>query len=307
MEEELLLGELHNTPSYLATGGLLERARSPRLATRLEAITALEKLENLSENAQEALLDDVKNNPFTTAYISARILGNKKCSASIPVLRELAVSDDYMLAGEAVMALARMKDDEFRPEIETIIYNTKNPRLKIMCAQALGQYRHVESAVVLLDIFRSDNTPQYLRDEATLALSSIIDTQRQFYKILVRYRNDQSLFTVLAFDEVEYANEYVKSKLSGNRKISKEKIDAINSHTNSFLKAVQDYINENNGTELSMWISGIPKIYFHGNELIRTVLMSAVVDNELSVHNSLRLLFINWAARELRNWSVRLK
>jgi len=42
-EEELVLTELHNTPSHLAIGGLLERARSPRLSARLEAIRALEK------------------------------------------------------------------------------------------------------------------------------------------------------------------------------------------------------------------------------------------------------------------------
>jgi hypothetical protein len=306
-EEELLLGELHNTPSYLATGGLLERARSPRLATRLEAITALEKLDNLNVNAQEALLDDVKNSPFTTAYISARILGNKKCSASIPVLRELAVSDDYMLAGEAVIALARMKDDEFRPEIEKIIHDTKNPRLKIMCAESLGYYRRAESIPVLLDIYRSDNPPPYLRDEVALALSSIIDTQRQFYKILVRYRNDRALFTVLAVDEVEYANEYVRSKMSGNKKISKDKVDAINSHADSFLKAVQDYVNENNGAELSRWISGFPEKYFHGNEIIKSIFVEAVIDADLSVHNSFRLLIVNWAARELRNWSIKLK
>jgi MFS family permease len=40
-EEELLLGALHDTPSNLAIKGLLERARSPRLATRLESLRAM--------------------------------------------------------------------------------------------------------------------------------------------------------------------------------------------------------------------------------------------------------------------------
>ena len=306
-EEELLLTALHDTPSHLAIDGLLERARSPRFATRLEAITALEKMERLNVNAKEALLNDVKNNQFTTAYISARILGHQNYNAGIPVLRELAVSNDYMLAGEAVIALARMKDDEFRPEIEKLIMEAKNPRLRIMCAEALGQYKRAESVSVLLDILRRDNPPPYLRGEVMLALASILDTQGQFYKILVRYKNDNSLFAILAVDEVEYISEFVKTTLKGKKNISEDKINLINSHTNSFLKAVQDYVNENNGENLSGWIFGIPEKYFHGDEIIRHVLMEAVLDDELSSQKSLRLLIVNWATRELRNWAVKLK
>jgi MFS family permease len=306
-EEEQLITALHGTPSHLAIGGLLERARSPRFSTRLEAIMALEKLEKLNAKAKEALLDDVKNNQFTTAYISARILGNQNYTAGIPVLRELAVSDDYMLAGEAIIALAKMEDDEFRPEIEKIILSANNPRLRIMCAEALGQYKSAESVSVLLDILRRDNPPPYLRGEVMLALASILDTQGQFYKILVKYKNDNSLFVVLAVDEVEYINEFVKTILRGKKNVSTDKINLINSHADSFLKAVQDYVNENNGENLSKWISGIPEEYFHGDEKIRHVLMEAVLDDELSNQNSLRLLIVNWATRELRNWAVKLE
>ncbi|MDR2133935.1 MAG: MFS transporter, partial [Treponema sp.] len=131
-EEELLLGALHDTPSKLSIKGLLERARSPRLATRLESLRAMEGLKTLNEDAEKALMDDIINNPFTTAYISARILGNHGCFAAIPLLRELATSSDYMLAGEAIIALARLGDEAFRPRIEAIILRTTNPRLKIM-------------------------------------------------------------------------------------------------------------------------------------------------------------------------------
>jgi MFS family permease len=306
-EEELLLGALHDTPSSLAIGGLLERARSPRFATRMESIRALEKLDKLDEKAQKALLDDVKKNPFTTAYISARILGNHGYSADIPVLRESALSDDYMLAGEAIIALAKMKDETFRPEIEKIVLEKQNPRLKIMGAEALGRYRNVESIPVLLDILRRDNPPPYLRDEVILAVASILNIQKHFYKILVRYRDDNSLAVTLALDEVEYASEAVKSTLNGKKKISKEKSDMITSHAERFPAVVKNYIKENSGADFSRWISEVLDEYCGGAGIVKPVLMEAVLDDALSVHNSLRLLIVNWAARELRNWAVKVK
>jgi len=306
-EEELLLEALHDTPSSLAVDGLLERAGSPRLATRLEAIRALERLDKLNEKAQKALLDDVRNNPFTTAYISARILGNHGYSADIHVLRESALSNDYMLAGEAIIALAKMKDETFRPEIEKIVIEAQNPRLKIMGAEALGLYHSVESIPVLLDILRRDKPPPYLRDEVILAVASILNIQKRFYKILVRYKTDNSLAVTLALDEVEYANESIKSLLNGKKKIPKEKNDMITSHADRFSDAVKNYVKENNGADFSRWISEIPDEYSGGVGIVKPVLMEAVLDDDLSVHNSLRLLIVNWAARELRNWALKVR
>lgn len=297
-EEELLLGALHDTPSHLAVDGLLERARSPRLATRLEAIRALEKMEKLNEKTQKALIDDVKNNPYTTAYISARILGNQNCKAAVPLLRENAVSGDYMLAGEAVIALAKMNDESFRPEIEKIILQTKNPRLKIMCAEALGHYHHADSISVLFDILRAENPPPYLRDEVTLAIASILDIQRTFYKILARYEADNSLVPAFAADEVDSALEFVNSRVSGKKRTSKEKIKNLNSCAEGLQSAVGNYISQNGGADLSRWILELPDE--HGRGVIKHVLSEAVIDKDLSVYDSLRLLIVHWTAKELR-------
>jgi hypothetical protein len=322
-EEELLLGELHNTPSHLAIGGLLERARSPRLATRLEAIRALEKMPHLSRSAEEALMKDCVNNPFTTAYISARILGNHRYAAAVPMLRELAVSEDYMLAGEAFIALAKMKDDDFRPEIEKIILNTKNPRLKIMGAEALGLYNNSESISVLLDILRVENPPPYLMDEVILAIASILDTQKKFYKIFSRYTADNSLAPALAMDEVESACEFVNSTLNAKRKPFKTDFSQLTSCAGSFHDAVSGCFKDNNGADLSRWILQIPEPQpsranqrFAGegsppaeycSDVVRAVLSEAVVDEELGVYDCLRLLIVHWAAQTLRLWAMKVK
>jgi MFS family permease len=302
-EEEFLLTELYNTPSHLAIGGLLERARSPRLATRFEAIRALEKMPHLSKNAEEALMNDCLNNPFTTAYISARILGNNRYTAAVPMLRELAVCEDYMLAGESIIAIAKMKDENFRPEIEKIILNTKNPRLKIMGAEALGLYHNTESIPALLDILRGENPPPYLMDEVILAIASILDTQKKFYRILARYSADNSLAPALAADEVESACEFVNSALNVKKKPFKTDISQITSCAGNFNAAVSGYVKDNDGSGLSRWILQIPDEYCKG--VVKPVLSGAALDADLSVYDCLRLLIVHWAAQALRLWAMK--
>ncbi|MCL2185413.1 MAG: MFS transporter [Treponema sp.] len=309
-EEELLLEAMHDTPSNLIVDGLLDRTRSPKLATRMESIRALEKLKTLNKKAEQVLIKDITDNPFTTAYISARILGNNNCTTAIPMLRELAVSDDYMLAGESIIALARMKDEEFRREIENIILETKNPRLQIMCAEALGIYHKAESITVLLDILRAENPPPYLMDEIVLIISTIIDTQKTFYKILVRYMADNTLAATLANDEAEATLEFVNNTL-GKKKF---KINSamINPFIKNFHEAVLKYVKENNGGELSRWILDLPEESLRNYDareksIIKSVLSEAVVDTDLNGYDCLRLLIINWAAQQLRIWAAMIK
>lgn len=308
LEEEELIGALHITPSHLAVDGLLERARSPRFVTRVESIRALEKLNKLSDKAIQALIDDVKNNQYTTAYISARILGNRKYKAAIPLLRELAVSGDYMLAGEAIIALAKMKDEEFRPTIEKLILETQNPRLKIMGAEALGYYRNAESISVLMDILRKDNLPPYLKDEVVLAIAAILDIERFFYKMLVRYKADNSLAAALAMDEAESAVEFVNSTLARKKK-SLDKAAAVNSLAADLQNAVSSCFKENKPSELSRWILELTAEHEKGESfsIAGAILGEAVLDSDLGRHNSLRLLIVQWAARKLRTLAIRIK
>jgi MFS family permease len=305
-QEKILLGELHNTPSHLAIDGILERACSPKMATRTEAIRALEMLHKLSKKAEKALVDDAVNNPYTTAYISARILGKHNCTEAIPMLRKITKSGDYMLAGEAIIALAKMKDEAFRPEIEKLILSSDNPRLKIMGAEALGIYHNVESVHVLLGLLREKDPPPYLRDEIILAIATIIDTQKKFYKILAKFASDNSLAETLAADEAEEALEFVKTAL-GKKKVSDEKISEVKSFAENFQNAVIKYVKENDGASLSRLILELPDEYLKAESIIKSVFSEAVIDNDLSGYNSLRLLIVHWSAQELRIWAVMLR
>jgi MFS family permease len=305
-EEEQLLGALHDAPSKLAIKGLLERARSPRLAVRLESLRAMEALKTLNGEAEKALLDDLVHNPYTTAYISARILGKHGCFAAIPLLRELAASHDYMLAGEAMIALARLGDEAFRPQIEKIILKTKNPRLRIMGVQAFGIYGSPNSISVLMDILKIVDPPPYLRDEVTLAVAAILGVENKFYPILVRFLADQSLAPALAMDEAEAAHEFFISVAGRGRGRKKDPDFAFfTKQAKAFPAAVAALARENKGALLSRWILEIPDGLAPGAAQI--VFSEALLDDELANFTRLRLLIVHWAAHELRLWTKQFK
>ncbi|MDR2608722.1 MAG: MFS transporter [Treponema sp.] len=305
-EEAALLGALHETPSQLSIKGLLERAESPRLAIRLEAFRAMEKLKRLNEDAVKALIADLVNSPYTTAYISARILGNHRVYSAIPLLRELALSTDYMLAGEAIIALARLEDEAFRPQIENIILKTENPRLKIMGVEAFGIYRSPNSLSVLLDILKAADPPPYLRDEVSLAMAAILDTQNQFYKLLVRFREDESQTATLAMDEAESAFEYYNTNLGrSSRGKKKAELAALSHAAKGIQAAASTFVRDGNGRLFYRWILDLPDQL--AATVTRVVLSEAVLDDELSSHNRLKLFIVHWATRQLRVWTNLLK
>jgi HEAT repeat protein len=307
-EQEALLGALHNTPSQLSVNGLLARAKSPRLSIRTESVRALETLDTLSENTERALISDIVNNPYTTAYISARILGNHECTSAIPLLREVALSDDYMLAGESMIALARIKDNAFRPQLEEIIDNTQNPRLKIMGVEALGIYRSSYSIPVLMDILRQQNPPPYLRDEVVLAVASILGTSKQFYPLLVRYLENETLTVALALDEAESAVEYYAAALGGWKSAGrKSQYKKSTAQARALQGAVEAYARDKNGVPLARWILELPEDLEDNTSMIQSIFSEVVLDDELAAYNRLRLLVCHWAVWNLRLWTNRHK
>jgi len=310
-QETLLLGALYNMPSQLATKGLLERAQSPRLTTRQESIRAFEHLDVLSDDAERALVNDIINNPFTTAYISARILGDHGCVSTIPLLRELAFSEDYMLAGEAMIALAKLRDNAFRSQIEQIILSTGNPRLKIMGAEALGIYGLPQSLYSLLEILRGNDPPPYLRDEVVLAMAAILDTQNQFYRILVRFIADPSLVPALAMDEAEAAYEFFKTNLSWRKNVKKKnELPILTKQAESIQTVVSSMVHDKDPSLLSQWISGLPAEFFPQDPaftVAQAIFPETLLDDEIFSFQRLQLLVIHWATYQIRVWTKRLK
>jgi hypothetical protein len=303
-EEEALLEALQGAPSKLAIKGLLARAKSPRFMIRMESIRAIDALTTLNEDAERALMEDILNNPYTTAYLSARTLGNHGAFRSIFLLREVVKSNDYMLASEAIVALAKLGDHAFRPHIENIIMENQNPRLKIMGVEAFGIYGSPDSLSVLLSIMRGADPQPHLWDTVVLSMASILDIQNQFYPLLVRFLSDESLAPTLALDEAEAAYEYYVS-VHGRRKDKDLAESGLTSHAKNFQPAVLDYINHSNGIPLARWILELPDELVH--TVTRIVLSEILLDDEYLGFTRLRLLIVQWAAHELRLWAKKQK
>ena len=232
-------------------------------------------------------------------------MGNHKVFHATPLLRELATSSDYMLAGEAIVALAKLGDDGFRPQIEQIITETDNPRLKIMGVQSFAIYRLPESLMLLLDILRVADPPQYLRDEVVLAMSHILEIHNKYYPILVRFLADQSMFNTLAVDEAESAYEYYLS-VHGRKQNKKDTaMTILAEHAKNVQYAISEYTKNSKGSELSRWILELPDDMV--NTLIQTALSEAVLDDEFGGMKRLQLLIVCWTTQKLRYWTDKLK
>ncbi|MDR1867758.1 MAG: MFS transporter [Treponema sp.] len=304
-EEETLLEALHDSPSQLAINGLLERSQSPLLSVRFEAIRALETLDTLNPDAEKALIMDSINSSFMTAYISARILGKKQVSAAISVLRELAFSTDYMLAAETVIALAKLNDEAFRPQVEEIVLNTQNPRLKIMGVEALGIYHASASIVPLFNILITNKGSPYLENEIILALSNILNTRNQFYPIFVRFLDEPSLEVTLALDEAESAVEWYRATHGRWNPFRKKAMFVrISEQTKTLVSAISAFLNDSNPTLFSQWIVSIPSE--ECNVAVQWIFSETVLDENLAHIPKLRLLICHWAAHTLRVWTQRL-
>jgi hypothetical protein len=314
-QEQELLVALHEKPSRLAISGLLERARSPRFATRTEAFEAMDAQQHLNDEAKKALMDDITGNPYTTAHQSARILGNHKCTEAVDLLRQSAHSDDYMLAGEAMIALAKLNDMAYRAEIERIIAATSNPRLLIMGVEAFGIYKSVDSLPALFNILKTTCPPPYLRDEVVLAMAGILDIYNLFHKLLVRYIAAPSMMAALALDEVESACEYCRSALShrGKSREARDEKSAVLSAAAAFQDAVKALTGQHAGAAaaaaesgepapLARWLLTLPAAE-DDNQTKALILSEAIIEDDIRPFQRVQLLVVQWAARRLRMWA----
>jgi predicted MFS family arabinose efflux permease len=295
-EEGQLLEALYDAPSALALQGLLDKMKSPRLDTRTDAIRAVGALEELTEDAEQALMADLTANPYTTAYLSARILGNHGYRPAIPVLRRLAASADYMLAGEAMIALAKLRDEGFRPHIERVIRKTKNPRLKIMGVEAFGVYGSPNSLSTLMEALRTKDPPPYLLDTVVLSMAAILGIENKFYPLLVRFLEQTGSAASIAMDEAEAAYESFVSRRRGWR-FRRETGGITLKQAKALQGAVAAYMQDSNGAPLSRWILELPED--RTQEIVRTVLSEAALDDDFAARDRLKLLIAYWSASRL--------
>ncbi len=178
-EEEQTLKAMGETQSGLSLKEILSELRSPRFTIRAQALQALADLP-LDEAAIQALISEVKNHAFTTAYLAAEIMGKRGLSQGIPALRNSLDTQDFFLQGKAMVALARLQDKESYAKIRAKLRETTNSRVIIHGATALELVRDVEAIPLLLEKIGMKMQP-YVRDELMLSMAGILGFGDWFY------------------------------------------------------------------------------------------------------------------------------
>ncbi len=171
-EEQQLIQELGASRSRVTARDLMRKLSSPRFAVRAEALSALSTVETRADLAP-ALITELRDHHFTTAYLAAELAGQKGVTEAIPVLRESLGSADFFLAGKAMVALARLGDRSSLARIERLLADTENPRLIIHAVTALELFGSATSIPVLVAKLDRRFSP-YVRDELILAIGAIL-------------------------------------------------------------------------------------------------------------------------------------
>lgn len=286
-EEAALLDALHDTPTAMGVGALLERLRSPRLAVRLETLRAMEALERLPREAEDALMRDAEQNPYTTAYSAARILGAKGVHRAVPLLRSALGSEDYMLAGEAMVALARLSDRASIETIHRLLPTSDNPRFLIRGATALEIFADPSSLAVLLDLLRREAPPPFLRDEIILSISGILGMAGGFYRVYLRFLNDRALSLDLALDEIDATYERRRAGLG------RAAAGAIEDSWRTLRDAAAPFVSGGDGAALSLWMH---QRAGKGADFAAALLAEAALDPDLVCYDRFRFMLVCWTA-----------
>jgi len=133
LEEVQILQKISKSESLLTQSELVGYLNSPRFEVRSEALHALESIPVLDTETIGALIREVKNNAYTTAYVAARILGKQRAKVAVPVLIESIDGPDYMLQS---MAMVRLRELVQKKQFLTLKAKFAGPTTLVCAFQA---------------------------------------------------------------------------------------------------------------------------------------------------------------------------
>lgn len=267
--------ELTATASQESADKLNQYMRSPRFSIRCSAMESLNSLEKLSAKNKETLLEELNKGEFTTAAIAAKTLAHFNVYQAVEPLRKAIESKDYLLAGEAMVALAHLKDEASQFKISQILSETKNPKILLSGIKAMETYRSVNSIPFIIDLLRREGLPSLVEDEAYLSLASMMNVQGGFYFAYDRFKNEARDTGAIFTDMLDEA--FAKRKKSDLE----------------FKKIILTFINEaSNDTEFIKWFLDLAEKFLGVNSAL---LLSVIMDVDMVTNKSFRFFLCYWA------------
>ncbi|MFW6261462.1 MAG: MFS transporter [Spirochaetota bacterium] len=184
------LRTLERIGSSVSEEEIREQLNSPRLDVRLRAIRALRNID-FGQETTRALIDEVEQGQFTTAWVAADVLGESGRREAIDSLRAGLDSDDQILQGRCMTALVQLRDEESYERIEALFETTANPRVAIRGANALASIGGEENMLRVLRRTIDEGLPAGVRDELLTAAASMVGVDGQVYRFLRTYNADK--------------------------------------------------------------------------------------------------------------------
>ncbi len=240
-EEAKVIDSLAESDSAVAVNDLLDRLTSPRFFIRSRALRALENLP-LTDEMADALIIQVKNHAFTTAHTAARIMGRKKITQGVRVLRQSLSSEDYLLKAEATLALAHLGDRESIPAIESILSRSRIPLVRIYAAAALDILESTESLPYLFNALRQRSSPPYFRDEIILSIADLLGIGDWFYGYYSQFL-EQARSGITGIIDYMHDCGVDPERLSAISDI----IQALQSNNRYFSRRIADFLSKEHG------------------------------------------------------------
>lgn len=279
--ETRLIAEIGTVGSAISVEKLLDHLSSPRFAVRYEALQSVTRLERLSSRVTETLLFELEHGEFSTAALSARLLGQFRVSQSGPLLRSALSSPDYRLVAEAMLALARIGDERAQFLAGDVLLSSNNPFILINGIRAMEIWHNTAAVPILLDLLRNDHLPPHIGDETILTLSELMGVPRHFFYRYEDYIRQRENKTVLIYDEID--------EVFSRRKRQ--------DHT--FQKIILDFLQDQYADEpFVRWVLDFSR---GKTGVFSALLVGVALDADLTRNDSFRFFLCFWAVTVFGN------
>ncbi len=199
-EQTALLNELCSSNTAAAASNLAEHLNSPRFTVKSHALKGIESLPALNAPLEDALINETIQGSFTTAAKAAHILGMFKVKRAAFCLEKSLDSPDYLLSGEAMVALALMGETKAQTLIARKLADTGNAYVLLSGIHAMEIYANAASVPVLLDILRAHPERSDVQHEVMLALASVMGIGNSFYPAYCQYIESPDSASVILHD-----------------------------------------------------------------------------------------------------------
>ena len=187
-EETHSLDLIMHAGSSIYGDDLKSYLRSPSFTVRDRALEALALIKP-DMALIDILLEDVRENLYTTAPQSAYWLGRWQVKRAVPVLREAVDSPDITLRGRAIQALVELGDRDALPLIRRRFQKSVNPLVIVGGARALALWSGPEAFGKLLEKYRP-HIPSQASDELSLSAARVAGLYDEYYRALTMLRRE---------------------------------------------------------------------------------------------------------------------